>query len=259
MTSTTRQRSKLGTVAAIISGEGPQVLLIHGVGLQAEAWSAQIDALAQSYRVVAVDMPGHGHSSGLMEAASLTAFTDVIAACLDRPTVVVGHSFGAMIALDMAFQYSDQIKGVAALNAIFGRNHEARAAVMGRADSLDEINTPDPSSPLDRWFGPKVSSERTACDTWLRAVDPAGYKDAYQVFAREDGPRDESLVALTCPALFMTGADEPNSTPEMSHNMAALAPIGRAIIIDDAAHMMPMTHAAHVNTALAGFVEDCFQ
>ncbi len=79
------------------------------------------------------------------------------------------------------------------------------------------------------------------------------------MFAREDGPRDESLVALTCPVLFMTGADEPNSKPQMSRNMAALAPNGRAMLIDGAAHMMPMTHARQVNAALAGFVQECFQ
>ena len=258
MTWTTQRRSKLGAVAAIITGEGPQVLLIHGVGLKAEAWAAQIETLAQTFRVVAVDIPGHGQSDAFTATANLAAFTDVIAVYLDRPTVVVGHSFGAMIALDIAVQHSCQINGVAALNAIFRRGSDARAAVVARAGSLDGITIPDPNSTLDRWFGTAVTSERAACDTWLRAVDPNGYKDAYKVFAREDGPSDASLTALTCPALFITGADEPNSTPQMSRGMSALAPVGQAIVIDDAAHMMPMTHAPQVNAALVDFAKECF-
>ncbi len=125
--------------------------------------------------------------------------------------------------------------------------------------SLDGITTPDPSVPLDRWFGPTASSQRTACEAWLRACDPAGYKTAYQVFAHEDGPKNAMLAALRCRALFMTGADEPNSTPQMSCDMAALTPNGQAVVIDGAAHMMPMTHASQVNAALSGFVGDCLQ
>ena len=45
---------------------------------------------------------------------------------------------------------------------------------------------------------------------------------------------------LACPALFMTGGDEPNSTPEMSEGgWHGIAPHGRAVIVEGAAHMMP--------------------
>lgn len=56
----TRQRSKIGSIAAISVGDGPLVLMIYGVGLRADAWAAQIDELAKAHRVVAVDMPGMG-------------------------------------------------------------------------------------------------------------------------------------------------------------------------------------------------------
>ncbi len=88
-------------------------------------------------------------------------------------------------------------------------------------------------------------------------MDPEGYKAAYSVFAREDGPADEALRKLSCPALFMTGGREQNSTPAMSRAMAALAPDGRAEIVADAAHMMPMTHPELVNRALLEFAERC--
>jgi pimeloyl-ACP methyl ester carboxylesterase len=54
----------------------------------------------------------------------------------------------------------------------------------------------------------------------------------------------------------MTGALEPNSTPAMSEAMAALTPKGRAIIVPDAAHMMPMTHPEVVNAALLDFAAE---
>ena len=50
---TIRQRSDFGALRAIRRGAGPQALLLHGVGLRAEAWNAQIDALARHFAVIA--------------------------------------------------------------------------------------------------------------------------------------------------------------------------------------------------------------
>jgi pimeloyl-ACP methyl ester carboxylesterase len=255
MTWTTRPRSKTGPLAALTCGEGPLVLLIHGVGLQAEAWCAQIDDLSRTYRVIAVDMPGHGHSPGLQDTAEMADFTDRIIAALDESAVIVGHSFGAMIALDLAIRHKTRVKGVVALNAIYRRDAAAQAAVMARANSLDGNTIADPTATLERWFGGEASPESSACKGWLQTVDPVGYRNAYRIFASEDGPTEADLRALKCPALFVTGEQEPNSTPAMSTRMAALVPSGRAEIFANAAHMLPMTHAAQLNRLLTTFVE----
>lgn len=258
MTWTTRLRSEIGDLGAIVEGQGPHVLLMHGVGLRAEAWSRQIQALAASgYYVVAPDMPGHGASPVPSGDVGLAAYTDLVAGCLTDPAVIVGHSMGAMIALDLASRYADRVRGVVALNAVFRRSAVAKAAVSARVSALDGQGTPDPSDTLARWFGETQSAERAACKEWLRAVDPVGYKAAYAVFATEDGPSTDALQELNMPALFVTGSEERNSTPEMSRNMAALVPDGRAEVIEGAAHMMPMTHADAVNRLLTAFVQRC--
>lgn len=254
MTWTTRPRSDRGSLSVVEAGRGPLVVLIHGVGLQAEAWGAQIEALSSNYRVLAVDMPGHGCSDRLAGTPVLAGYTDAIAGLIDRSCAVFGHSFGAMIALDLAARYPERVTRVAALNAIFRRSARAKAAVQARAGSLDGRTVADPSAPLVRWFGTSNPVESAACRRWLCAVDPAGYRDAYTVFAQEDGPPDTALAALHCPALFLTGADEPNSTPAMSHAMAALAPQGQAKVLADAAHMLPMTHATQTNEILHDFL-----
>lgn len=250
---TTRQRSKTGGIAAIVAGDGPTVMMLHGVGLRAEAWNAQIDALSSRFRVIAPDMPGHGESMEVTASMRLQGYTDALAELLDDPALVIGHSMGAMIALDMAVRYPQKLRGVAALNAIYKRTAEATAAVRARAESLDGYTVADPEGTLRRWFGEDQSPERSACAEWLKEVSPAGYKAAYNVFANSNGPEEAALAGLACPALFMTGRNEPNSTPQMSLSMAGIAPQGRAIIVEDAAHMMPMTHPAAVNTALLAF------
>jgi pimeloyl-ACP methyl ester carboxylesterase len=117
---------------------------------------------------------------------------------------------------------------------------------------------PDPEPTIRRWFGDKATPEAEACRAWLSTVSPQGYKKAYTVFANEDGPSAQDLAKLDKPALFMTGALDPNSTPAMSTKMATACSDGQAVIIDDAAHMMPMTHCDLVNEHLISFIKSCF-
>ena len=260
---TTRSRCDgPGGLAIWQEGSGPALVLIHGVGLRAEAWGAVMPALARRFTVHAVDMPGHGDTAQ-GGAATLADYSRAISALIDTlagPVVVAGHSMGAMIALDLAAGMRDRIAGVAALNAIYRRDADAAAAVRARAAALDGKTAADPTTTLMRWFGADPSGADAeaaeACGGWLRAADPGGYRAAYSAFADADGPDEAALAALPIPALFMTGARDPNSTPAMTRAMAALAPRGRAVIVADAGHMMPMTHgAALARELIASFAD----
>ncbi|MCB1421280.1 MAG: alpha/beta hydrolase [Nitratireductor sp.] len=256
MTWKTRPRSRIGELAAIVSGEGRQIVLLHGVGLRAEAWGAQIDELSRSMRVVAFDLPGHGESPQI-GSAQLSDYCDMIAHAIEYPSIVVGHSFGAMIALHMAALHPEKVKGVAALNAIYRRSDKAAKAVLARAASLNGSDNPSPKPTLERWFGSEQGAVRDACEAWLASVDPKGYRDAYGVFARGDAPADTLLQQIACPALFLTGSEEPNSTPAMTKALASLVPRGKPVVIRGAAHMLPMTHPGEANDALHNMIDEC--
>ncbi len=259
MTLTILPRSEVAGLSVIDLGAGRPVVLLHGVGLNADAWGPQIDTLRGAYRVIAPDMPGHGGSPCPDATPTLETYVEAALAVvqtLSEPAMVVGHSMGAIIALDAAARAPSHVCAVAALNAVFERTPEADAAVRARAASFDETRAPDPSPTLHRWFGDAASPERTACETWLRNVDPRGYKLAYTAFAEARGPSRTALRSLSRPALFATGALEPNSTPKMSRDMAALAPRGRALVVEGAAHMMPMTHDDEVNAAILSLARE---
>lgn len=253
---TTQPRSEIGGLAAITRGSGPTVLFLHGVGLRAEAWNAQLDVPS---RMIAPDMPGHGESAWHGDDMSLEGF--VLAALavlrsLEGAAIVVGHSMGAMLALELANRAPEAVSAVVALNAVFERSVAASKSVQERAAMLDGKTIPDQTGTLERWFGTKSSAERDACVRWLNEVSPAAYKSAYTAFATSRNPSRDALMRLRCPALFMTGAEEPNSTPAMSQAMAALAPQGKAITVEGAAHMLPMTHPAAVNAAIRAMINE---
>lgn len=260
MTWKIRQASdSAGAIASRVAGAGPVVALIHGVGLCGAAWQDVGARMAVDHEVHLLDMPGHG-GSPLGGAAALSDYVGRIEdylGALAAPVVVVGHSMGAMVALELAARRCADITGVVAVNAIFRRNPDAKRAVRARADALSAQGKSDPEPTLLRWFGADpqghLQEAADACRRWLSQGDPAGYKAAYRVFAHHDGPPDSALQRLDIPAAFITGGKDPNSTPQMSHAMAALCPRGQAHVMEDAAHMLPMTHVEATAALLRGF------
>ena len=121
-------------LAYIKIGQGPALVLIHGVGLRLDAWLNQLEELAKSFTVYAVDMPGHGESALFPNCHDISDYTDVIAdwieANVKTPGVMVGHSMGSMIALNYAMRYADSCVGIVALNSIFRRSDSAKQAVL---------------------------------------------------------------------------------------------------------------------------------
>ncbi len=88
-------------------GEGPQLLLVHGTGAATHSWRTLAPLLARHFRVVAVDLPGHGFTTAPPRGAyGLPQMADALAGLLDaldmQPAIAVGHSAGAAIAIRMA-------------------------------------------------------------------------------------------------------------------------------------------------------------
>ena len=252
-------RQKTGGIAWREAGRGLPVLLIHGVGLNADAWEPQIVTLSARRRVIAVDMPGHGQSDLLPDGAELNAYVTAMADLIDAlgisPVPVVGHSMGALIALGLALDHPSMIAALVALNAIYCRDPLARSAVEVRAAQLTG-GAFEVAGPIARWYpdDPNGPLARRTGD-WLHAVDPKGYAAAYRVFATSDHVHEGRLGELVCRALFITGVSDPNSTPAMSARMAREAPYGRTVALPGARHMMHLTHPAEITNTIAAFID----
>ena len=238
----------------IEAGAGDPLLLIHGVGLRAEAWGPQMGLPG---RVIAVDMPGHGGTSALPAGAMLPDYVAwaarAMAALGLRRANVAGHSMGALVALGLAATSPARVTRLALLNAVHCRSTEARAAVVARADAIARGDF-DLETPLTHWFQPGQEAVRAAVAGWLSAVDRAGYAAAYRAFAVGDATYADALAHLTCPALLLTGAADANSTTEMANAMAKAAPLGHAVVIETHRHMVNLTAPDVVNAALSDWL-----
>ena len=261
MTSTTLQLSEpYGRVAYRAAGQGAPVVLIHGVGMQSAAWGPQIDALAATHRVIALDMPGHGGSDPLPADAQLpdfVAWLDAVVTALDLGAVsLAGHSMGAMISGGYAVCHPDRVARVALLNGVFRRSPEARQAVLSRAGDIRGGRF-DLQTPLDRWFGETEVEQaaRAQVAGWLSSVDIDGYATAYAAFAAGDSTYADRFSSISCPLLALTGDGDLNSTPDMAHAMAEAAQNGRAVVLAGHRHMVNLTDPNAVTAALRDWLE----
>ena len=102
-------------------GSGPTLVLLHTMRTQLDLFQRVIPALAARYRVVALDLPGHGHSD--IPPADYTApfFIGAVAEFLERldlrDAVLVGESIGGTIALGLAARDHARVRAVVAINA----------------------------------------------------------------------------------------------------------------------------------------------
>jgi pimeloyl-ACP methyl ester carboxylesterase len=109
-----------GEIHVLERGQGPPIVLLHGITLAARIWGYQLHDLADTHRVIAIDQRGHGRSRPGREPADLTRLgTDLLTVleALDlRQAVVVGHSMGGMVVLrllaDRPETMSERVVGV---------------------------------------------------------------------------------------------------------------------------------------------------
>ncbi|MBS0969295.1 alpha/beta hydrolase [Chimaeribacter arupi] len=256
----TQQLSEINLrVSYLEAGQGAPLVLIHGVGMNAESWYPQMAALSRHFRVLAVDMPGHGESEGFRHPAALNEYVAWLAAFLrtqpEARFAVAGHSMGALITAGLAIDCPALVSHAVVMSGVFRRSDAARAAVVQRAAEL-AAGQGEIDSPLARWFSdaPGEQPLRRQVGDWLHRVDRQGYACAYQAFAGGDQLYADRWQAIQCPVLVLTGEQDANSSPAMARQMAQAAPHGRAVIIENARHMVTLTDAERVNAELLAFL-----
>jgi pimeloyl-ACP methyl ester carboxylesterase len=206
-------------------GSGPPVTLVHGVGANLGSWDAIAERLSRRYRVIRLDLRGHGQSSRI-ETCRLGDFLDDVSLVLDTlgiaHTHLVGFSLGGMIAQAYVLAYPERVDRLALISAVAGRTDEERANVQARARKVREEGIASVvAAAEDRWFteafrmkNPEVVARRLE---ELKANDPRSYAAAYAVFAEVDlGSR---LRDIRHPTLIVTGEHDVGSNTRMARFM----------------------------------------
>ena len=229
---------------AAASSAKPNIVLLHGVGLDKSVWKPVQELLA--FDSVALDLPGHGQQPPLTSTATLSELgDDVVARLPEDPVHLVGFSLGALIASNIAIRFPEKITSLTCVNAVCDRTPEESAQVAIRLQAARDDFANSMSIALERWFPedtPQNRALREETDKVLMANDVTSYLYAYEVFATGDRELVADLATITAPTLAITGENDPGSTPDMSYRIAKYIPNTQVEIVPEARHMMPVTH-----------------
>jgi pimeloyl-ACP methyl ester carboxylesterase len=208
-----------------LGGDGPPLVLVHGLGGTIENWRALASPLAANHQVLVPDLPGHGRSAPLPEARDVDALAEAVLGIVHAEgiggAVWVGHSLGGVVALRAAVLRADAVRGIV-LAAAAGIGSTSRAAEV----TLAVLGATKPGrliAPHRRAWARSRLGRRAAFGWWGVAdpdalepeqaeaflVGPAhhtGTGQAGRALLASD-PRAE-LDRVTCPCLCLWGASD---------------------------------------------------
>src|SRR5512133_1518985 len=256
-----------------LGGQGPSLILVHGLGGAAANWTELVPLLSRRHRLLVPDLPGHGGSTALPAVAGLEPFADRVALVAERegmlPAAVVGHSLGGMIVLRMALRRPEDVPAIvlaAAAGLSIGN-------VWGR-NLLSVFSTIRPGRLVARYRG-RVSRSpllRRFVFGFVSVADPVGLTDqavegflaaqllhtdvgsAWQAL-RADDPREE-LEAVRCPVLVLWGAEDVqlplDDAFEYTRRLRA-----RLRVIPGCGHLLIGERPEACADAIETFIRDC--
>lgn len=124
-------------VAFTDTGKGTAVVLLHGYLENQKMWNAFVPEFSKKFRVITIDLLGHGDTGCLGYVHSMEDQADVVHSVLHelkiRKAVLIGHSMGGYVALAFAELYPDAMKGMVLLNSTSRADSDERKANRDRA------------------------------------------------------------------------------------------------------------------------------
>jgi pimeloyl-ACP methyl ester carboxylesterase len=235
---------------------GKTIVFVHASGSNGHSWHYQLDGLGAKHSPIAMDMPGHGRSDGVVGFDTVAQYSDFLAAFLDalkiKSAVIAGRSLGGAVALDFAIRYPERTQAVVAICAAakFNIAPERLAALeaVAKGRASQQFNNDG--------YSPKTVRERIDVirEGWMEQVktDPRVRWTDVKACAAVD-LRSE-LGKIKKPALILSGADDTTTAPDDGKFIAEHIAGARHVTIADAAHNLPTEKPAEVNAEIEKFL-----
>ena len=259
-----------------IAGEGPVILLIHGIAGSSEQWVDSMTLLAEDHTVIAPDLLGHGRSAKPRGDYSLGAYAaglrDLLIALDHRKATVVGHSLGGGIALQFAYQFPERT-GRLVLVSSGGLGREVHALLRAATLPGAEFVLPLISNGTVRNAGTAVSQFigrfgfRAGPDIaeFARGYGSLADHDARQAFIHtlrsviEPGGQrvnasDRLYLAEDMPSLIVWGRRDPIIPVRHAGVAHRGMPGSKLEVFDEAGHFPQLDEPLRFARALADFI-----
>jgi pimeloyl-ACP methyl ester carboxylesterase len=258
-------------------GEGPPVLFIHGLGGSWPNWLEQLPVFAREHRVIAVDLPGFGHSPMPRETISISGYARTVDALLDELGVdaaaVVGNSMGGFVAAELAIGFPRRVERLVLVSAAGISTYDNKAATralpgLRRAEHIVAAYAgwvAAHSDAVARRPGLRnatlgfVASHPSRLPAALAAeqIRGAGKPGFLQGLAANlDYDFRERLAEIVCPTLIVWGDNDRVITVRDADRFAELIGGSRKVVFEDTGHVPMLERPAAFNALLDEFLNE---
>ena len=224
-----------------------RLVLVHGSGCSADSWRYQVESLSDDFEVVALDLPGHGSSVGAGDP-SIERYAATVRKVIQRlgrrKVFLVGHSLGGAVALQVALEQQELLKGLILV---------ATAAYF---DTL--VLTPDvllwAIATLPHKFKGMFFSDLVTREALAIARDDVRRCSLETVLGDFAASRHFDfrgrLGAINVSTLILCGADDLITPVRYSERLHKELPGSTLVLIEKAGHMLPLESPGRVNAAI---------
>jgi len=230
-------------VSYTISGQGPPLYMVHGIGSRRVTWNGLLPGLENHFTCVRYDLRGHGKSPIPPVPYSLDDLVDDLEALrvrLNHERIhVIGHSLGGQIGPAYARAHPQHAASVILLSTAAGRTDDDSSKVKGvvakmRAEGVEPVL----STLLDRWYTDEfIATRPDAIQNRIEQVlgTPEDvFLSVFDVYAGSE--MAPWLHELTCPCLVMTGEFDGGCNPRLNRFIANELSDAELVILDDLKH-----------------------
>jgi 2-succinyl-6-hydroxy-2,4-cyclohexadiene-1-carboxylate synthase len=252
------------------AGEGPPLVLLHGFTGAASTWTPLLPRLSAEYATVAIDLPGHGHSSAPASPHryALARFADDLLRVLDALAIdrvaLLGYSMGGRAALRAALRAPDRVAALALESTSPGIADPARRAERRTADRTlaDEIEREGVPAFVSRWETLPLWASQQALSATARAAlraqrernDATGLANSLRgAGAGEDEPVLAHLDTIAAPVLLVAGALD-GAYVAAGGEMARAFPNARLAVVPGAGHAVHLERPDELTHAVLAFL-----
>lgn len=243
-----------------VSGRGQPLLFIHGLGSSTRDWEAQVAFFAQYYKVVTVDLRGHGLSDKPKGPYSIPLFATDIAVLMRSlniaPAHVVGISMGGMIAFQLALDFPNLVKIMVIVNsgpAFTISNFKQRLWLKQRVMIVRLLGMRVMGEVLGGRLFPEPQQNqlrRRLVERWAKNDKRAYLASLYAMVGWSVADRLHSII---CPTLVVA-ADQDYTPVSLKQAFVGSIPEAELVVIDDSRHMTPIDQPEHFNQVLMTFL-----
>ena len=249
-----------------MDGAGPRIVLLHPVGLDLTFFDSLTAELSSRYQVLRVDLRGHGRTPRAQDDPEprLEDFADDVHALLQHlnyaPAVVIGFSFGGMVAQELALHHPKDVSALVASACGSTFTEEMRKVLRERGTAAERDGM---ASLLDvtieRWFTAafRERGEDAPARQRLLADDIESWKQTWNAIA---GLRTASrLHEIHIPTLCLAAEKDLSTPPSVVEAVAKAIPGARFEVVPDMPHMLFIEAPKAVATAIAEFLQDALR